>query len=624
MEFLYKGERLQASPDEILQQHADILAFKVDDKFFDVASDEVKSYPLVECLTFADDEGKEIFWHSSSHLMAAAIQNLYPKAKFGIGPAIENGFYYDIDFSEENFDNDLGKIENEMLKVAQQKNIFSRKVVTKDEALGFFKGKNEYKCELIEGIEGTMTFYSVGNFVDLCRGPHIPNSALVKAVKLTNISGAYWRGDCTRPQMTRVYGITFPSKTELDAYLHNLEEAKKRDHQVIAKNLKIYTFSKKVGLGLPLWCPRGTVLRRQLENFLRKKQIAAGYKEVITPHIGGKDLYVTSGHYEKYGADSFQPIKTPYENEEFLLKPMNCPHHCEIFCSEQRYYRELPLRLAEFGTVYRYEQHGELHGLVRVRSFTQDDAHIFCRSSQVESEINNVINLISEVFSKFGFADYFVRLSFRDKEDLSKYVGSEDDWNRAENAIEKIAKDKGLQYVVAPGEAAFYGPKIDFIVKDALGRKWQLGTVQLDYQLPQRFGLYFINEENQKETPVMIHRAPFGSIERFVAILLEHTAGNLPVWLAPEQVTVLPISEKFTAYANEVLEKLKAAEIRAIADLRNEKINKKIREAELMKIPYCLVLGEREENDKTVAVRFQNKTEVMSLEEFIERVKSCC
>ena len=624
MEFLYQGHKIESDVEEILKLHKDVLAFKIGKKLFDVFYDEVKnSSELIQCLTFHDDEGKQVFWHSSAHLMAAAIQNLYPNAKLGTGPAIDNGFYYDVDFGEEGFDNDLEKIEKEMQRLSKQADPYIRKKISKEESLKFFEGKNNYKCELIENLQdGDITFYSQGNFTDLCRGPHIPNTSFIKAVKLTNISGAYWRRDCSKNQMTRIYGIAFPSKDELKNYLQNLEEAKKRDHQLIGKNLKLYTFSQKVGLGLPLWLPRGTVVRRQLENFLRKKQIQAGYKEVITPHIGNKDLYVTSGHYEKYGKDSFQPIHTPDDGDEFLLKPMNCPHHCEIFKSEQRFYKDLPLRLAEFGTVYRYEQHGELHGLVRVRSFTQDDSHIFCKKDQVEDEIKNVIDLITVVFTKFGFSDYVARLSFRDLNDRSKYIGAEEDWDKAESAIEKIAKEKNLPYSVAYGEAAFYGPKIDFMIKDALGRKWQLGTVQLDYQLPQRFNLTFLNEKNEKEMPVMIHRAPFGSIERFMAVLLEHTSGKLPVWLAPDQVTVLPISEKYFDYANEVLQKLKTADIRAIADLRNEKLNKKIREAELMKIPFFVIVGEKEEQEKNISVRFENATEVMSLDIFIDKVRT--
>ncbi|MDR2402013.1 MAG: threonine--tRNA ligase [Cytophagales bacterium] len=624
MEFLYQGHKIKSDVEEILKLHKDVLAFKVGIELFDIFSDNIKiSSELIQCLTFHDDEGNQIFWHSSAHLMAAAIQNLYPNAKLGTGPAIDNGFYYDVDFGEEGFDNDLKKIEEEMLRLAKQADNFIRKKISKEEGLKFFENKNPYKYELLENLqEGEITFYSQGNFTDLCKGPHIPNTSFIKAVKLTNISGAYWRGDCTKNQMTRIYGITFPSADDLEIYLTNLEEAKKRDHQIIGKNLKLYTFSPKVGLGLPLWLPRGTVIRRQLENFLREKQIQLGYKEVITPHIGNKELYVTSGHYEKYSNDSFKPTHTPDKEEEFLLKPMNCPHHCEIFKSEQRFYKDLPLRLAEFGTVYRYEQHGELHGLVRVRSFTQDDSHIFCRKNQVEDEIKNVIDLISLVFSKFGFSDYIARLSFRDLNDRSKYIGEEKDWERAEVAIEKIAREKNLPYSIAYGEAAFYGPKIDFMIKDALGRKWQLGTVQLDYQLPQRFNLTFLNENNEKEIPVMIHRAPFGSIERFIAVLLEHTSGKLPVWLAPDQVTVLPISEKYFGYANEVYQKFKTADIRSIIDLQNEKLNKKIREAELMKIPFLVIVGEREEQEKNISVRFENITEVVDVDNFVAKVRS--
>ena len=624
MEFLCKGQRSESDLQEFLRLHDDVLAFKIGNKFVDISSKELyTTTETIEGLTFHDENGKHIFWHSSAHLMAAAIQNLYPNAKLGTGPAIENGFYYDVDFGDEGFDNNLVKIEDEMMRLAKKADKFIRKDISKAECFDFFKNRNEYKCEILENLnDGEISVYTQGDFTDLCKGPHIYNTSLIKAVKLTNISGAYWKGDCSRKQMTRIYGISFPSKEELKNYFTNLEEAKKRDHQLIGKNLKLFTFSQKVGLGLPLWLPRGTVLRKQLEFFLRKKQIQAGYKEVITPHIGNKDLYITSGHYEKYGKDSFQPIRTPDDNDEFLLKPMNCPHHCEIFKSEQRFYKDLPLRLAEFGTVYRYEQHGELHGLVRVRSFTQDDSHIFCRKNQVEDEIKKVIDLITVVFTKFGFSDYVARLSFRDLNDHSKYIGDEDDWNKAEAAIEKIAKDKNLPFTVAYGEAAFYGPKIDFMVKDALERKWQLGTVQLDYQLPRRFNLSFINENNEKEMPIMIHRAPFGSIERFIAVLLEHTSGKLPVWLAPDQVTVLPISEKYFDYANVILEQLKGAEIRAIADMRNEKLNKKIREAELMKIPFLVIVGEKEVEEKKISVRFENVTESMDLVFFIDKVRS--
>lgn len=620
MEILNKGQNIE----DFIKLHNDVLAFKIGKELVDISSENLKTTSeTIQGLTFQDEDGKHIFWHSSAHLMAAAIKNLYPNAKLGTGPAIDNGFYYDVDFGENGFDNNLKKIEDEMMRLAKQGDKFIRKNISKKECLDLFEGVNEYKCELIENLnDGEITIYTQGNFTDLCKGPHIPNTSLIKAVKLTNISGAYWKGDCTREQMTRIYGISFPAKEDLKTYLTNLEEAKKRDHQVIGKNLKLFTFSQNVGLGLPLWLPRGTVVRRQMEYFLRKKQIQAGYKEVITPHIGNKNLYVTSGHYEKYGKDSFQPIHTPDDNDEFLLKPMNCPHHCEIFKSEQRYYKDLPLRLAEFGTVYRYEQHGELHGLVRVRSFTQDDSHIFCRKSQVEDEIKNVIDLITVVFSKFGFSDYVARLSFRDLNDRSKYIGDEKDWDMAENAIETIAKDKNLPFTVAYGEAAFYGPKIDFMVKDVLGRKWQLGTVQLDYQLPRRFNLTFLNENNEKEMPVMIHRAPFGSIERFIAVLLEHTSGKLPVWLAPDQVTVLPISEKYFDYANEVLDKLKGVGIRVIADLRNEKLNKKIREAELMKIPFLVIVGEKEQQEKNISVRFENVIETTSLDVFIDKIRS--
>lgn len=562
----------------------------------------------VELLTWQNEDGKKAFWHSSAHLMAEALEFFYPGIKLGIGPPIASGFYYDIDFQEHTFDaGHLSKIEEKMIELARQNNHYQRLVVTKAAAINFFEKKGDpYKLELISELEeGNITFYKQGNFTDLCKGPHIPNTGFIKAVKLLNIAGAYWRGNEKNKQLTRIYGITFPEQKELKAYLDLIEEAQKRNHQKIGKELKLFTFSEKVGIGLPLWLPRGTMLREQLEKFLRQAQLKAGYQPVVTPHIAHKQLYITSGHYDKYGEDSFQPIRTPHEGEEFFLKPMNCPHHCEIYKHEPRSYRDLPIRLAEFGTVYRYEQHGELHGLVRTRSFTQDDAHIFCRNDQVKEEFAKVINLVTYVFSTLGFSDYVARLSFRDPNQLSKYIGNMDDWDKAEAAIEEVANEQNLNTYKALGEAAFYGPKLDFMVKDALGRSWQLGTVQLDYQLPMRFELAYTGEDNKKHTPVMIHRAPFGSLERFIAILLEHSAGKLPLWLAPEQVAILSLSEKYTNYAEQVAAILRNKEIRCFVDHRDEKIGKKIRDAELMKIPYMLILGEKEQLEDKVSVRKQ-------------------
>ncbi|HEY0608671.1 MAG TPA: threonine--tRNA ligase, partial [Chitinophaga sp.] len=567
-------------------------------------------------------DGKSTMWHSSAHLMAEALESLYPGVKFGYGPAIENGFYYDIDLGDRTIsDEDLKKLEAKMAELAKQNNNYQRKEVSKTDALQYFTKKgDEYKLETINELEdGSITFYTQGGFTDLCRGPHIPNTGFIKAVKLTNIAGAYWRGNEKNKMLTRIYGITFPTQKELDEYLTLVEEAKKRDHRKLGKELELFTFSERVGLGLPLWLPKGAQLRERLQQFLQKAQLEAGYLPVVTPHIGSKNLYITSGHYEKYGKDSFQPIHTPEEGEEFMLKPMNCPHHCEIYRSSPKSYKDLPVRFAEFGTVYRYEQHGELHGLTRVRGFTQDDAHLFCRPDQVKEEFIKVIDLVLYVFRSLSFTEYTAQISLRDKEDRSKYIGSDENWNLAEQAIIESAQEKGLNTVVEYGEAAFYGPKLDFMVKDALGRKWQLGTIQVDYNLPERFELEYIGADNQKHRPVMIHRAPFGSLERFIAVLIEHCAGKFPLWLTPTQVKVLPISDKSLIYAEKIAELLKNAEIRAEIDDRNEKIGKKIREAELAKVPYMLVLGEKEATDEVVAVRRQAKGDLgtMSLDQFI-------
>lgn len=569
------------------------------------------STPLTEdgaliLFTWKDDEGKKAFWHSSAHVLAQALEELYPGIKLTIGPAIENGFYYDVDFGEHNIsEKDFEKIEAKMLEIARGKHDYKMRAVSKDEALNFYKQRgNEYKVELIEDLEdGTITFCDHDTFTDLCKGGHIPNTSLIKAVKLLSVAGAYWRGDENNKQLTRVYGISFPKQKELKEYLALLEEAKKRDHRKLGKELELFTFSQKVGQGLPLWLPKGAALRERLENFLKKAQKKAGYELVVTPHIGQKDLYVTSGHYEKYGEDSFQPIKTPHEDEEFLLKPMNCPHHCEIYKSKPWSYKDLPKRFAEFGTVYRYEQSGELHGLTRVRGFTQDDAHIFCTPEQLDQEFKNVIDLVLYVFNSLGFKNFTAQVSVRDKSNPDKYIGDPETWEIAENAIINAAKDKGLDYVVEEGEAAFYGPKLDFMVKDALGRSWQLGTIQVDYNLPKRFDLHYKGSDDKLHRPVMIHRAPFGSMERFVALLLEHTGGNFPLWLMPEQAIILSISEKYEKYAEKVLNLLENNEIRALVDNRNETIGKKIREAELKKIPFMLIVGEQEEKNGTVSVR---------------------
>lgn len=553
-----------------------------------------------------DDEAKKIFWHSSAHLMAEALEALYPGVKFGVGPAVETGFYYDVDLGGRQIsDSDLKTIENRMLELAKTKETFERTEVSKADAMKYFTEKGDkYKCELISALEdGTITFYRNGNFTDLCRGPHIKHVDDIKAIKLTAIAGAYWKGDQNREQLTRIYGVTFPKKSMLDEYLAMLEEAKKRDHRKLGKEMELFTFSANVGPGLPLWLPRGAVMRNVLENFLRKKQSELGYLPVVTPHIGSKELYVTSGHYAKYGKDSFQPIHTPQEGEEYMLKPMNCPHHCEIFRSSPRSYKDLPLRFAEFGTVYRYEQSGELHGLTRVRGFTQDDAHLFCRPDQLQVEFEKVIDLILYVFKTLNMTDYMAQVSLRDPDNKEKYIGSDENWAKAENAIIEAAEKKGLKTIVEKGEAAFYGPKLDFMVKDAIGRRWQLGTIQVDYNLPERFKLEYIDADGSKQRPVMIHRAPFGSIERFTAVVLEHTAGHLPLWLAPDQVKVLPVSEKYIEYAEKVCELLKNSEIRASLDARNETLGKRIRDISLLRVPVLVIVGEKEVEQETVSVR---------------------
>lgn len=588
------------------------LAAKVNGQVWDLLR-PIDTDIKLQLLTWNDIEAKSTFWHSSAHLMAEALEALFPGVKLGIGPAIEKGFYYDIDLGDRQItEEDLRKLEVKMAELAKNNSIYTRKEISKQNALEYFTQKgDEYKLELVDGLkDGEITFYTQGNFTDLCRGPHIPNTGFIKAVKLTSIAGAYWRGDEKRKMLTRIYGITFPTQKELDEYILLLEEAKKRDHRKLGKDLELFTFSEKVGLGLPLWLPKGAMLRERLQQFLQKSQMETGYLPVITPHIGHKDLYVTSGHYEKYGKDSFQPIRTPQEGEEFFLKPMNCPHHCEIYKAIPRSYKDLPLRFAEFGTVYRYEQHGELHGLTRVRGFTQDDAHLFCRPDQVKDEFKKVIDLVLYVLSSLSFTDYTAQISLRDKEDRSKYIGTDENWEIAEQAIIEASAEKGLPTVIEYGEAAFYGPKLDFMVRDAIGRKWQLGTIQVDYNLPERFDLTYIGEDNAKHRPVMIHRAPFGSMERFVAVLIEHCAGKFPLWLAPTQVMILPISDKYIEYAQEVRMRMKKADIRAEVDERNEKIGKKIREAEMNKIPYMFVVGEKEMQEKKVAVRKQSKGDI--------------
>ena len=573
-----------------------------------------------------DDEAKKIFWHSSAHLMAEALEALYPGVKFGVGPAVEQGFYYDVDLGGRQIsESDLKAIESKMQELAKTKETFEKQDVSKAEALEYFKKKGDpYKCELIEALEdGTITFYKNGNFTDLCRGPHVKHVDDIKAIHLTSIAGAYWKGDQSRQQLTRIYGISFPKKSLLDEYLLMVEEAKKRDHRKLGKEMELFTFSSRVGLGLPMWLPRGAQMRYTLEQFLRKKQQELGYLPVVTPHIGAKELYVTSGHYAKYGKDSFQPIHTPQEGEEYMLKPMNCPHHCEIYRSSPRSYKDLPLRFAEFGTVYRYEQSGELHGLTRVRGFTQDDAHLFCRPDQLQEEFEKVIDLILYVFKTLKMTDYMAQISLRDPNNKTKYIGSDEIWEKAEGAIIEASKKKGLKTVVEYGEAAFYGPKLDFMVKDAIGRRWQLGTIQVDYNLPERFDLDFVDAEGQKQRPVMIHRAPFGSIERFTAVVLEHTAGHLPIWLAPDQVKILPVSEKYADYAEKVCNLLKNSEIRASIDARNETLGKRIRDIAALRVPVLAIVGEKEASEGTISVRREGVDQgSMSAEQFVEYIKS--
>ena len=576
--------------------------------------------------TFNDEAGKKAFWHSSAHVLAEAILSFYPKAKLTIGPAIDNGFYYDVDLGEETIsEKDFASLEKKFLEIARGKHEFKMREVSKAEALALYKEENnQYKVELIENLtDGEITFCDHSNFTDLCRGGHIPNTGFIKAVKIMNVAGAYWRGDEKNNQLTRVYGISFPKQKMLTEYLELLEEAKKRDHRKLGKELELFTFSQKVGQGLPLWLPKGAALRGRLENFLKEAQKKAGYEMVMTPHIGQKELYVTSGHYEKYGEDSFQAIKTPKMDEEFLLKPMNCPHHCEVYNFKPYSYKDLPKRFAEFGTVYRYEQSGELHGLTRVRGFTQDDAHIFCTPEQLDQEFKEVIDLVLYVFGSLGFEDFTAQVSIRDMENLDKYIGDVETWEIAENAIISAAKDKGLDFVIEEGEAAFYGPKLDFMVKDALGRSWQLGTIQVDYNLPKRFDLTYKGSDNELHRPVMIHRAPFGSMERFIAVLLEHTGGNFPLWLTPEQVIILPISEKYQNYSEKVLESLENSEIRALIDERSEKTGRKIRDAEVSKIPYMVIVGEKEENEASVSIRKHGEGDLgtFTIEEFVKMIK---
>lgn len=602
-----------------------VLAAKVNGEVWD-ASRAIENDASLTLLTWNDDEGKSTLWHSSAHLMAEALEALYPGIKLGIGPPIENGFYYDIDFGDYSFSSDdFDKIEKKMLELAREKNEYQRKEISKADAEAYYKEKgDEYKLDLIKDLEdGTITFYTQGNFTDLCRGPHIPNTGYVKAVKLLNTAGAYWRGDENSKQLTRIYGITFPKQKELKEYLHQLEEAKKRDHRKLGKELELFTFSERVGQGLPLWLPKGAQLRERLEQFLKKAQRKAGYDPVVSPHIGQKELYVCSGHYAKYGEDSFQPIHTPHEGEEFLLKPMNCPHHCEIYKSQPRSYKDLPVRFAEFGTVYRYEQSGELHGLTRVRGFTQDDAHIFCTQDQVKEEFIKVIDLVLYIFKTLDFSEFTAQISLRDPENPEKYIGSTDNWDKAEAAIKEAAEEKGLNTVIEYGEAAFYGPKLDFMIKDALGRKWQLGTIQVDYNLPERFELEYTGSDNQKHRPVMIHRAPFGSMERFIAVLIEHCAGKFPLWLMSEQVAVLPISEKYNDGAHKLSNVLNNADIRALVDDRNEKIGRKIRDTEVKKIPYMIIFGEKEQESGQLAVRQQGEGDLgtMSQQQFIDYIQ---
>ncbi len=597
-----------------------VLSAQIDDEIWD-ANRPIHKDAKVSLYTWKDDGGKLAFWHSSAHLMAEALEALYPGVKLGIGPSIDNGFYYDIDTGGTQISiNDLPAIEKKMIELARQKNDYIRKDISKADAIAFFKEKDdEYKLELLEGLEdGTVTFYEQGNFTDLCRGPHIPNTSKIKAIKLLKVAGAYWRGDETRKQMTRIYGITFPKQKELTEYLHLLEEAKKRDHRKLGAELELFMFSEKVGAGLPIWLPKGNAVRQRLMNFLMEEQEKQGYQLVTTPHIGKKELYVTSGHYEKYGEDSFQPIHTPKEGEEFLLKPMNCPHHCEVFGNRPHSYKELPIRIAEFGTVYRYEQSGELHGLSRVRGFTQDDAHIFCTQDQVKEEFLKVLDLTTMVFKKMGFKEFTAQISLRDPEKPEKYIGSKENWDNAERAIIEATAEVGLDTVTELGEAAFYGPKLDFMIKDALGRSWQLGTIQVDYNLPERFELEYIGSDNQAHRPVMIHRAPFGSLERFMSILIEHTAGKFPLWLAPEQYAILPVSERFEDFAKSIQTALKAYDIRGVIDNRSESIGRKIRDTEMKKIPFMFIVGDKEADSNTLAVRKQGEGDIgrMTIEEF--------
>jgi len=599
----------------------EVTAITVNGELWDL-SRPINADASIRLHKFTEPEGQHAFWHSSAHLMAEAIESLYPGTKFGIGPAIENGFYYDVDPGNgiQISDNDLPAIEAKMKELAASNGVYKRKEVSKKEAEEYFSKKgDEYKTELISELEdGTISLYSQGNFIDLCRGPHLPDTSQIKAIKLLNVAGAYWRGDEKRKMLTRIYGITFPKQQMLDEYLEMLEKAKERDHRKLGRELELFTFSQKVGQGLPLWLPKGAQLRERLENFLKKVQREYGYLPVITPHIGQKELYVTSGHYEKYGKDSFKPIATPQEGEEFMLKPMNCPHHCEIYKSKQYSYRDLPVRFAEFGTVYRYEQSGELHGLTRVRGFTQDDAHIFCRPDQLKEEFIKVIDIILYIFKALGFSEYTAQISLRDPSDKTKYIGNDENWEKSERAIIEACEEKKLETTVEIGEAAFYGPKLDFMVRDAIGRKWQLGTIQVDYNLPERFELEYTGADNQKHMPVMIHRAPFGSMERFVAVLIEHSGGKFPLWLTPDQVVILPISDKYNEYSQKVFNFLKNYDIRTLIDDRNEKIGKKIRDNELKRIPYLLIVGEKEENSDTVAVRKQGEGDkgTMKPEEF--------
>ncbi len=602
-----------------------VLAAKVNGVVVD-STRTITEDSTLQLLTWNDTDGKSTMWHSSAHLMAEAIEFYYPGVKLAIGPPVANGFYYDVDFLENTIsEKDLEKIEQKMKELSKQKNKFVRQEISKAEAIAYFTEKEDpYKLELLENLEdGNITFYTQGEFTDLCRGPHIPDTGFIKAVKLTSIAGAYWRGDEKNKQLTRIYGITFPKQAELTEYLEKVEEAKRRDHRKLGKEMDLFAFSQRVGQGLPLWLPKGAALRERLENFLKKAQKKAGYSQVITPHIGSKDLYVCSGHYEKYGADSFQPINTPDDNEEFVLKPMNCPHHCEIFKTRPRSYKDLPIRFAEFGTVYRYEQSGELHGLTRVRCFTQDDAHIFCSQDQVKDEFKKVIDLVLYIFKTLKFDNFKAQISLRDPENPSKYIGTDENWTKAENAIIEAAAEKGLPTVVELGEAAFYGPKLDFMVQDALGREWQLGTIQVDYNLPERFELEYTGADNQKHRPVMLHRAPFGSMERFVAVLLEHCAGDFPLWLTTEQVAILPISDKYNEYAEKVLELLNNSDIRGFVDDRSEKIGKKIRDSELKKIPFMLIVGDKEAENEEVSVRQRSEGDLgtMKIEEFGQLVQ---